>query len=124
MQLHQFLSNVQQRANLDSQDQAMSAVRATLETLSERLQGGEPLDLAAQLPALLQGHVDVGHAERFDMDAFFDRVADREGVDHDQARQHARAVLEVTSEAVSNGEIEDVMSQLPQEYHGLFRKHS
>lgn len=101
----------------------MNAIRATLQTLSERLQGGEPLDLAAQMPALLQRDADVGHAERFDTSEFFHRVAEREGVDEQQAQEHARAVLEVTSEAVSRGEINDVLSQLPEDYHRLFTRH-
>jgi uncharacterized protein (DUF2267 family) len=120
MQLHEFLGRVQQRASIDSREQALDAIRATYQTLSERLQGGEPLDLAGQLPSLLQNYAAVGEGERFDTNEFFHRVADREGVNEDQAREHARAVLEVTSEAVSNGEIGDVLSQLPQEYHGLF----
>lgn len=120
MQLHEFLGRVQQHASIDSRERALDAIRATFETLSERLQGGEPLDLASQLPSLLQGYVDIGEGERFDLEEFFRRVAEREGIDEEQAREHARAVLEVTSEAVSSGEIQDVLAQLPREYHSLF----
>ncbi len=120
MQLHEFLGRVQERGNIDSKDQALNAVRATLETLSERLKGGEPLDLAAQLPVALQGYVGVGQGERFDPDEFCRRVARREGIDEELARSHAEAVLNVTQEAVSSGEIRDVLAQLPREYHSLF----
>jgi uncharacterized protein (DUF2267 family) len=120
MQLHEFLGRVQQHASIDSRERALDAIRATFETLSERLQGGEPLDLASQLPLLLQDYVDIGEGERFDLEEFFRRVAEREGTDEAQAREHARAVLEVTTEAVSSGEINDVLAQLPREYHGLF----
>jgi len=120
MQLHDFLGRVQQRANIQSQDEALSVIRTTFETLSERLQGGEPLDLAAQLPSMLQEFVDVGEGERFGVEEFIQRIAEQEGISEEQAREQASAVLEVTSEAVSRGEIEDVLLQLPQEYHGLF----
>lgn len=120
MQLHDFLNRVQERANIQSQEEALSVIRTTFETLSERLQGGEPLDMAAQLPSMLQEYVDVGHAERFGVDEFIQRIAEQEGISEAQALEQARAVLEVTSEAVSRGEIEDVLLQLPQEYHGLF----
>lgn len=120
MQLHEFLGRVQQQASIDSKEQALHAIQATFETLSERLKGGEPLDMGAQLPALLQNYVDVGEGDRFDADDFFRRVADREGVEEEEGRRHAQAVLGVVSEAVSTGEMQDVMSQLPQEYHGLF----
>jgi len=45
----EFISQVQRRANLDSREEAERATRATLETLGERLAGGEAKDLAAQL---------------------------------------------------------------------------
>jgi uncharacterized protein (DUF2267 family) len=120
MQLHEFLGRIQQQASIDSKEQALHAIQATFETLSERLKGGEPLDMGAQLPHLLQEYVDVGEGERFGADDFFRRVADREGVSEDDGRRHARAVLGVVSEAISAGEMKDVMAQLPQEYHGLF----
>lgn len=46
----EFIGQVQHRARLSSRGDAQTAVRATLETLAERLAGGEPSDLAAQLP--------------------------------------------------------------------------
>ena len=120
MQLHDFLGRLQERSNLHSKDEALRAVQATYQTLSERLAGGEPLNLAAQLPSLLQDRADAGHGERFSAEEFCRRVAEREGVDKEMARKHAQAVLAVTQEAVSAGEIEDVLAQLPQEYHALF----
>lgn len=50
MQFHEFLGQVQNRAQLSSLADAEIAVRATLTTLAERLAGGEPKDLASQLP--------------------------------------------------------------------------
>jgi len=56
MQHDQFIGQVQHRAQLSSRGDAERAVRATLETLAERLVGGEATDLAAQLPRELGEH--------------------------------------------------------------------
>lgn len=120
MQLHEFLSRVQAQGHLQSRDDAISATRATLATLSERIKGGEPRHLGSQLPQLLQGYLHEGDGERFDTEEFFSRVAEREGVDEQSARQHAIAVLRVVGEAVDQGEMHDVLGQLPESYHELF----
>jgi uncharacterized protein (DUF2267 family) len=118
----EFVGRVQSRARLASEGEALKATRATLEVLGQRLAGGEPGNLGAQLPEeiarFLQG--DGGAGERFDLDEFFRRVSEREGVDLPVAVHHARAVIAVLQEAVSGGEIEDVRSQLPADYDPLF----
>lgn len=123
MNFHDFLGQVQHRAQLRSMDEALRATRATLSTLSERLQGHEPLHLGAQLPheiaEFLKGPT-AGSGERFSSDEFFRRVCEKEGVDLPDAVYHARVVLEVLKEAVSPGEIDDVRAQLPQDYQRLF----
>ena len=50
MQYDQFIGEVQNRARLPSEGEAIAAVRATLQTLAERLAGGATDNLAAQLP--------------------------------------------------------------------------
>jgi uncharacterized protein (DUF2267 family) len=52
-----FIGQVQHHARLDSRGAAERATRATLETLAERLAGGEANDLAAQLP--LPGYTSI-----------------------------------------------------------------
>ena len=49
MKFEEFVKEVMYRANLSSRAQAQEAVRATLETLSEHLTGGEAGDLLDQL---------------------------------------------------------------------------
>lgn len=127
MQLHDFLGQVQHRAHLANVDQALRASRATLETLAERLSGGEPTQLGAQLPPELARYlheITAGTGERFSSDEFFQRVSAREGVDLPDAVFHARAVIEVLCEAVSPGEIDDVRAQLPADYQRLFESGS
>jgi uncharacterized protein (DUF2267 family) len=50
------------------------------------------------------------------LDAFIERVAEREGVSADAAREHAAAVFQTLREAVGEKEFLDVTVQLPREY--------
>jgi uncharacterized protein (DUF2267 family) len=123
MKHDEFIGQVQHRARLSSRGDAEIATRATLETLAERLSGGEADDLASQLPRGIAEYLRTefaGEGMRFSMEEFFERVSRREGVDLPKAIYHARAVVGVLAEAVSNGEIADVRSQLPADYARLF----
>jgi uncharacterized protein (DUF2267 family) len=51
---------------------------------------------------------------------FYERVAQKEGTDSEEAVKHARAVATVLQTAVTGGELEDVRSQLGNEYEELF----
>lgn len=113
-----FIDAMAQRAGV-SPEQAEILTRATLETLSERLSGGEALDLAAQLPKALHAPLRPRFeaAESFGVDEFVRRVSARAGVDEGQARNGTRTVLATLRQATTAGEFQDVMSQLPKEYH-------
>jgi uncharacterized protein (DUF2267 family) len=117
------IGQVQHRAGLGSHAEAERATRATLETLAERLAGGEAHDLAAQLPPELVRSLelpDAGFGAKLTLDEFFELVSMREGVDLPDATFHARIVLGVLTEAVSLGEIQDVRVQLPAVFAQLF----
>ena len=57
MKHDEFIGQVQHRARLSSRGEAERATRATLETLAERLSGGEAKDLASQLPSEIGEHL-------------------------------------------------------------------
>jgi uncharacterized protein (DUF2267 family) len=119
----EFIGHVQHRARLGSRAEAERATRATLETLAERLVGGEAHDLAAQLPlelALSLQPPDAGLGAKLTLDEFFELVSEREGVDLPEATFHARVVIGLLTEAVSMGEIKDVRVQLPAAFAQLF----
>jgi uncharacterized protein (DUF2267 family) len=117
----QFIAEVRNLAELENNEEAEKAIRATLETLKERLAGNEPSNLAAQLPPEVASYVEGdGGRQSFSVDEFYDRVAQREGVGHDEAVRHARAVATVVQTAVTGGEIDDVRSQLGNDYEELF----
>ena len=123
MKYDEYIGQVQHRAGLGSHAEAERATRATLETLAERLAGGEAHDLAAQLPPELARSLelpDAGFGAKLTLDEFFELVSMREGVDLPDATFHARIVLGVLTEAVSQGEIQDVRVQLPAVFAQLF----
>ncbi|MFJ6215848.1 DUF2267 domain-containing protein [Streptomyces sp. NPDC092296] len=109
----EFIGQVQARAALPDRGSAERAVRATLETLAERIPDGLGEHLAAQLPTEVSEHlrrVAAAHqaspehrrsGERFDLTAFAGRIAWRGGASEEAALREASAVLEVLDAALS-----------------------
>ncbi|MCF6158264.1 MAG: DUF2267 domain-containing protein [wastewater metagenome] len=123
MNYDEFIGQVQSRARLATQSEAIKATRATLETLGERLFGNEAEHLASQLPTEIKTYLtQATNKESFDLNEFFQRVLKKEGgsVELPDAVHHARAVIAVLCDAVSAGEINDALAQLPAEYDDLF----
>lgn len=122
MKRDEFVEEVQERGHMGSREEAESAIRATLQTLAERLRGEEAEHLASQLPPGIAEHLRYERAgESFDLQEFFDRVDERDEVaDEPRAVYHARVVIEVLGDAVTEGEMDDIRSQLPAEYAPLF----
>jgi uncharacterized protein (DUF2267 family) len=123
VQYAEFLSKVQDRIGPAQPDEARRAIIATFDPLGERISGGEASDLATQLPKELKEPLQRagGNAEGFSFEEFLRRIGEREGVDIDEARNHASAVMTVLREAVSDGQLDDIRAQLPQEFDPLFR---
>lgn len=120
MKQDEFITKVGQRADV-SLDTAEALTAATLRTLAERISGGEAEDLAAQLPDELKPYltgVDEP-AQPFGPDEFVRRVAERAGTDPDRARAGVRAEFTTLREAVTLGEVDDVVSQLPKDFDEL-----
>ena len=122
----EFIGQVQHRARLGSTGDAERAVRATFETLAERISDGAAQNLAAQLPHEVGEHLrrhapaQAGTGQQFDLDEFFDRVTEREGVDRPDAAFHARVVLEVADEATTGSLMTKVREQFPAQFDRLF----
>jgi uncharacterized protein (DUF2267 family) len=128
LQYSEFLRRVEEqiaadRSVSDARRAAENATTATLETLNERISGGEARDLAAQLPQEIQPALrpKAEEAEGFSLEEFYRRVAEREGVDIETARIDASTVMGVLSEAVTSGELDDVMAQLSEDFNTLLR---
>lgn len=122
MKQDELVSAIRATGGFTSMGQAETATRATLTVLGERLSGGEPRDLAAQLPgAIAEALPPVGAGERFGVEEFYRRVAALEGdlCPAPKARRHARAVVAGLKASVSPTEFEDVAAQLPSDYADL-----
>jgi uncharacterized protein (DUF2267 family) len=117
MRYDEFIDAAAIRAGV-SPDDAEVLTYATLQTLAERLTGGEADDLASQLPVGLQDalHKDFEQAEDFGLEEFVQRVGQGAGTDTALAWQGVRAVMATLQDAVSRGEFDDVMAQLPNDY--------
>jgi uncharacterized protein (DUF2267 family) len=119
-----FLKRVSEHTGL-APDEAERATDAVLETLAERIAGGEVKDLIARLPARLHEPLKRGDeptdgkAIRMSVEEFLLRVSDREGVSYDDARDHTRAVLTTLHEALGDEEWSDVTVELPREYDAV-----
>ena len=122
MPVDELLRRVADRAGVDS-GRAAKATEAVLETLAERIAGGQADDMADVLAAELRPPIrrgrerSGGKAQRMSLDEFVGRIADREGVSYDEALEHARAVIATLREALPPKEFSDLLAQLPRGYH-------
>ena len=122
MQYNDFVGQVQNRLELPELGHAVRATRAVLTTLGERLQEGEASDLAGPLPMEVDYYLESADSgQRFDYDEFVARVAERANADESEAAYYGRVVVGLVSELIPAGEIEQVRSQLPDDYDDLFR---
>jgi uncharacterized protein (DUF2267 family) len=116
-----FVERVARRAALEPPE-ARRASEAVVETLAERIAGGEVDDLAEQLPedlhpALERGKASTGgKAQKMSLDEFIERIADREGISYEQALEHARAVFAALRDTVTEKEFSDMLAELPRGY--------
>lgn len=123
MKAHEFLARVQDQGAYPSREETERVTRVVLKVLAQRLDPGEAKDLAAQLPEPLQDAlVGAGAPERFGVEEFLRRVADEVGSTVETARWDASAVLTTLADAVSGGELNQVLTQLPSGYAALFGK--
>lgn len=126
MQYDDFIGEVQHRAQLDSREAALNTTRATLTTLSARIDPGQAENLGAQLPDELGRFLEeVDDVDRFGFDEFVDRVAEREEIgegDPSDVAFRAQVVLDVVEGPVTEGALEDVRRHLPENegYADLF----
>jgi uncharacterized protein (DUF2267 family) len=101
----------------------VNIIRATLETLGERLAAGEPDHVASQLPQEIGVFLKVPPERRgqpFSLEEFFRRVQRRSHERPAELVRHVRAVTEVLREAVQPNELVDMYAQLPDDFRQLF----
>jgi uncharacterized protein (DUF2267 family) len=121
----QFVAAVRERGEYADQSEAEEVTTWVLEVLARRLTREEANHLAAQLPAPLAKAVQRRGdqpAETFGVEEFVRRVAERIGARPGTAEWDASAVLSTIADAVSGGQLNQLLSQLPSGYAPLFGK--
>lgn len=122
--LGRLLRQVQVRAGFENTKQAEAALRVVLSALVRRLSPQEAKHFIAQLPSLLQPplrRLAVGKVERdVTRPAIEGDLSRMLRIDAAQASKTLLAVGSVIAENVSEGEMEDVRGQLPQELRDVF----
>nr|WP_276142888.1 DUF2267 domain-containing protein [Sciscionella marina] len=102
--------------------EAEALVQSVAAVLGQRLTGAQAGRLADHLPEeLRRSLIEADQGQRFGAVEFLGRVAQREAMGRtgEQLRVHVRAVFGVLAEAVSTGEFEEVLDQLPADYEQL-----
>jgi uncharacterized protein (DUF2267 family) len=127
MQYDEFLSKVRERGEYADVVEAQGVTRIVLRRLGQRV-GSEAADVAAQLPP--QFHDALSASERADDDMadsagvkeFLQRVATDLSATPETAVWDASAVLSTLAEAVTGGQLNQLLSQLQPAYAELFGK--
>lgn len=103
MQYHEFVERVQQDAAINSPEQAIQIIEATLDTLQERIYRTENRQVASQLPQEIRrrlfkrekSEVARKDTDRFPLQEFYHRVQARAGVGYPEAVRQSQAVVTV-----------------------------
>ncbi|WP_274564512.1 DUF2267 domain-containing protein [Streptomyces spiramyceticus] len=125
MRYDEFLARVRERGEYANQDEAAQVTAAVLQVLAHRITPGEVKDLASQLSGPLKEALEINgdrRAESYGVEEFCRRIGERTGAHTRTAQWDASAVLSTLADAVSPGELNQVISQLPSGYAVLFGK--
>jgi uncharacterized protein (DUF2267 family) len=122
-----FLNNLCAIGSMSEQEAERAAV-SVLCVLEQRLFGEEPAHLEAQLPARLRELLvrcerhEGTPPVKYDKEGFLQRVGEDLGVDVQQAERVVRSVFSAVRDQISEGEIEDVIGQLPADLRALWQR--
>ncbi|WP_114520865.1 DUF2267 domain-containing protein [Altererythrobacter sp. ZODW24] len=122
-----WIDELMDKLDWDDKQRAHRLLRSTLHTLRDRLPIGEAVDLSAQLPTLIRGIYFEGWQPHRTptgektAEEFSGRVDEAFGDDENiDPVTLTRAALEVVSDHVSGGEINDVKGCLPPKIRELW----
>jgi uncharacterized protein (DUF2267 family) len=115
----EFVESVAERAEIPREEAERASI-SVLQELCDRLSGKEAHDLLAQLPARLKTAVIAGTSViPISAEEFVGQVASELGVSRDEALRRIRAVFATLRDAVTWGELQDVLMELDPEYANL-----
>jgi uncharacterized protein (DUF2267 family) len=115
-----FIRRVDDRAAIGDRFEAERTAVVVLQDLCDQLTGKEANDLLSQLPATFRELIAVSpSALPLTLDEFVERVARELEVTPDEARSRIRAVFATLREAITLGELRDVVEELDPAYVDL-----
>lgn len=126
MRTYEFYRTVMATGGVASREVARRATAAVFHALRDRLQPAEADQVAAQLPVELKAVWHAGEAlerapVRTNRQRFYERVkAEADLTSIADARAATRAVFAALELALTPGEAEDVVAQLPKDLKGVW----
>lgn len=121
MELQPFIEDIRARAGLLTQEEAIGAAEATLETLGEVLENDTRTDIARDLPDSLASALRRSQAgQHLAHDEFYERVTEREKQGRGLAMEHAQAVCQALAQALNSEQRSKLRGMVPEDYRYLF----
>ena len=116
MRYREMIKKVQQYSGF-SDSESESALITFISMLAERLSPDERMDFASQLPAELQDTVvSVEEADyAMSMEDVLETIAEEQHINEDHAKKQIMAAWQTLKDAITQGGIDDIRSQLPQD---------
>jgi uncharacterized protein (DUF2267 family) len=118
------VARVEERGEYSGRAEAEEALRNVLEALGRRLTGAESRHVASQLPAELKPFLEQAPApaEKLGPEQFIDHLSSVTGENRESAKWDASAVLTTLAEAVTGGQLNQILSELPSGFAVYFGK--
>lgn len=121
MDYDEFVNQAQNRLEHPSKGPTVRSIRAVLTVLGERLHPSEAKDLASCLPMEIDRFLtEADSGQRFDYQECVERVSDIEESDPPDAAYHVQQIVDLMSETVPPGELDDVRNSLPEDFDDMF----
>lgn len=126
MQYPEFIHEAKAQLGVQTEEEVLDITRAFLHTLTEHLAGNAADNLGAQLPAPLLDIIreispeERDQGERFKLTEFYQRVADKLGVDDESGQQHTQQFMQIFGRMVTEGELHKIKVTLSDDYAPLF----
>lgn len=126
MQYSEFIHASKENLGVQTEQEVLDVTRAFLHTLTEHMAGNAADNLGAQLPAPLLDIIrevspeDRDQGERFKLTEFYERVADKLGVDDETGKQYTHQFMQVFGKLVTQGELHKIKVTLSDDYAPLF----
>lgn len=124
-----FLEYLRDVGKFPSDEEAEVAAVSVLCTLEQRILGEEAQDMEAQLPARLREllsrcdrHASGPPPDKFGRDEMLQRVSEDCGVQPEHAEPLVRAVFSALQAQISEGELQQVAEQLPEDLRDLWAR--